>query len=416
MVDLDRDGDLDLVTGGIEGALTLFLGDPLSEDRFSLAAVPLRGTARELVVGDFDGDTLDDVAFVVDTGDRVDPVTQTPMAVVGLLQPRADGEWDVVERGPFVGVQSLAAAARNLLVARVVDEQGRPAGAFIASELVFHTVDAVPRRPVLGHFADAKMIAISASSTQPGLDSQGDRIAWLPLEAGGSASPYDATLGDVLDQGESAGYEALEAPIDLDGDGIDELLVLGTDANEGGHAWIAALRTEADGRYWRRVVDMPLPFAFVRRTTTPDSELTLPHPMGSSQLAIADLDGDGDEDALAIASGNEPLLVAMRNDGGMLGEAMPLALVPELLVAEQLQRWHDDDEGHTRWVLGGADGFAIATIDLEAGEAKLGELDKAQSVEAIGVADLDGDGLVDLAIGGEQQVHLRLAEEVRGLP
>lgn len=416
VVDLDRDGDLDIVAAGVQGdTLQLYLGDPALVESLTVQQIDLRGPARELVVGDFDADTATDVAFIETLDDQPHPITTIPMESISILHADADGVWDVERHGPFVALQSIAAASRHLVVARALDDASRPVGAFVSSESPMHIGDEVPRRPIVGRFIDPMGLELAALVSLPGAAS--DLLARLPLEVGGSASPYDASVGDAVPGGELAGYSYLEAPIDLDGDGIDELLVLGNVDDDTGWMWLARLSIEGDGAQWRIIAEHELDARFVRRAARAYGGLgePLPPPQGDSQLRIGDLDGDGDEDALAIDDAEEPRLVALRNDGGVLAAAVVRLeqVADEPLRPTQLQPWHVDADGQSRWLVGGPDGVGIATVDLAASEVRIARITK-EGTEALGVADVDGDGLLDLVLGTTDQLQIRTAEEARG--
>ncbi|MCB9752960.1 MAG: VCBS repeat-containing protein [Myxococcales bacterium] len=407
-IDFNGDGALDVV-GLHDDVLMVHLGGALGPLLFAAHEVGLNGAARELAVGDFNHDTVADVAFAELFEDELPSRADEVVRVVYGGSPSA---WALESFGPFIEIERVVVEQTSRIVARTHDEQLRPAGAFIEPGAVEHDFGVALRRPTLVRAGEP---AVAAVLVRPGDDAP--RLGLLGFQ-GGTLSPYDVTTGDALDGSDAAGFHTLTAAIDLDGDDQDELLVLGPREGAGG-VWVA--RLDPASRTWVVTSAFSVGPGFAARPIDAVS-LAADHPPPGggpgTTIAIGDLDGDGDPDVLATTDEPSPRVVALRNDDGALTAAGARVLTSPAAPALQLAHvapWHADALGRARWVFAGVDGVALGRVNLAASTLELTPLLDAE-VLAMTTADVNGDGLLDLALADAEEVSLHLAEESVGAP
>jgi hypothetical protein len=274
----------------------------------------------------------------------------------------------------------------------------------------------------------------------------GDVALWLaPTTQRGAVDASLATRSDAV-AGE-LGFELLVdgspdltppllAAVDLDGDGVDELVMLcNSDAlvlsapDPDLHGQLVVARSQLEGGSYRWQVEAP--------QSTP--ELYFENPVfgragGPSpwrdvltdyqgQVEVADLDGDGREDVLALAllpgDGAEdvpsPHLVAYLGDGhGLTTEGGGRV---QLANADGLRPTcftflHVDADANPDLVVVTKDGAYRSEIDL--GTANLRTVEKLEGVAGglrCGSGDYTGDGVDDLAVATSSSIAVH-----RGVP
>lgn len=174
---------------------------------------------------------------------------------------------------------------------------------------------------------------------------------------------------------------------DVDGDRV--LDVLTTNAND--HA-VSVLRGDGKGGM---VPVQGSPFATLAR-----------HPYDA--LAIADFDGDGDADVVApLLRDGRLALMRGRGDGALFGDAADLVVVsarPGYVLAADVDRDGDAD------VLGSHDDTGMLDVLINDGTGRFAAraIELPQPIWGLAAADLDGDGMLDLACGAQNGTGVQL--------
>lgn len=405
-VDINRDGALDVATAE-DDTLTIFLGGPVNPQDFEAHAIEFRGPVGEIVVGDLNRDTIEDIAFTEVDEDISDGAGQW---IVVLYGGNA-GSWTFERFGPFVGIEALVVERGVTMVVRVADAQERPAGAFIRPGFGEHDFGLVARTPVLVRTDPS--LAPGLGAVALGVSSGETREALVHFGfASGILSPHDVIAGDALELGPGGGVDALTLAIDGDGDGVDELLVFGRGVGGAGQVWLA--RLDRGAQRWGIDATFEHGPGFARQA---NDRFALPGPPGGgpgSDAAVGDVDGDGDVDVLVTTDAPQPAVVVLRNDGGSFssGGALTLAGPAEFQVA-RIEAWHADAAGVARWLVAGADGVGVAQIDLDAATITV-ERRFEEPTRVLAAVDVDGDGLRDLVYATDEEIVVRLAEEQIG--
>ncbi|HTL36413.1 MAG TPA: VCBS repeat-containing protein [Kofleriaceae bacterium] len=242
ITDVDRDGRRDVIVASTLGVEVL-RNRPTG---FSRVAIDTAGPASQLRTGDFDADGLGDIAFREHAErDRVRILFgaigafSSPVAAIGLPAIHR------VEVGRF-GVSGSAPDPEEDLVIVGWDGQ-RPGISFVTGSgdrrlrsvltLASGSTSDRPLDVVAGHFiSDGLDLAVLA------VDQQGDRRLWLFAASPELAYHSDeAAIVSALDALESLAVRRLVAA-DLDGDGRDELVVLGRSASGNTQLVIAYLQ------------------------------------------------------------------------------------------------------------------------------------------------------------------------------
>ena len=361
----------------------------------------LNGPIRELTVGDFNRDTVDDIA-VVELDEDANSEADEQVAVL-FGGPVTD--WRLAWYGPFVHVQSLAVSEGVQIVARTLDAQGRAAGAFIRPDHGEHDVGVALHTPVVARVETGPVVAsLGRVSGGP------PRLVNLGF-IGSSLSPHAIVAGDAIALDEPS--HAAAVAVDLDGDERHELALIG---NEGGQGRVWTARYDAATEQWRvmQVVAWP-EGSFAAPGVDPEFRESDPPPGGGpgSVVVASDVDADGDADVLVTTDAVLPQLIVFRNDGGTLAAGRSLFSVaqPGFEIAF-VSPWHDF-QGQPHWLVAGEDGVGLATIDLDAGEVSIEQRFEVEIV-ALAAADLTGDGLLDLVLATDEEVRVHAALESVG--
>jgi hypothetical protein len=408
VVDITDDGALDIV-GLHDDAVEVHLLD--SDDgaiAFKTQQLSLEGgQGDDAVAGDFNRDTIDDVGFLVRK-----PGTAADVDVAVLFGGALEN-WRIDRFGPFVGVQTLTVEADATLVARTVDSQFRPGGAFIRPGEARHDFGFLVRQPVLARTTNG---VVGASVVLRPNDGE-ERLAHFGFAAG-TLSPHDVIVPSSTNlPGMTAGLgvHARAVAVELDAtQDTDEIVVLGTTAG-GGTAWVLRL---SQASQW----ELNSTFAYGPGFAASPAARGEPAPPGGgpgSAVAVGDVDGDGDTDVVATTDELLPRVMVLRNDGGVLS-ADPIFLFSQNHVSFEfahVEPWHvDAKSGAMRWLVGGNDGIRLADIDLSAGHILVRDDIPTARPRALASADVDGDGLFDLIVGTRNDIRIHLAEEIIGAP
>lgn len=395
-IDLDDDGALDVAT--IAGDLLGVALTELTDDRVMLTRQErmLTGAADTLTFGDFDHDTVDDLAMIERDADGHG-------TAVGVIYGGSPSDWRHESFGPFFDAQALVVDHRDTLVVRALDGLGRASGAFVRRDEPTADFGFAVHQPVAVHANDATVVA--AITTHPG--EAEDRLVHFGF-AGGTLSPHDIVDGAVLTgMAAGEGASALIAAIELGGEGrTDELVVLGT-TTEGGTIWIAQL--EPSSGAWVVIDRLLAGPGFALR-----SHAAAEGP--GSSLLVGDIDRDAERlpDVLVTTDEVLPRALVLRSSGGQLSARPPIALFDAVhfdsFELAHVQPWHDADDGAPRWLVGGDDGVGIATVELDEERIVIDDVTSAHA-RALASADVDADGLLDLVIATTQDIRIHLAQE-----
>lgn len=392
VLDINADGTPDVATLH-DASLGVHLGDPLNRGRFKEHTHALLGPTRELVTGDFNRDTIEDVAFVEES-DQLGGAT----AQVAVFFGGGVDDWHIERFGPFVDIDTIAVDQQSIVVARTFDGQGRAAGAFVRPDAPTHDFGATPSASVVVHHATGVSVAgVAAIADEPG-----PRLVDFGF-ADGTLSPHDVVLGDGLPAVVDAAT-VLVAAVDLGGAGVDHLVVAGAMADEG-RVWTA--ERDADGR-WVVIDELAIGPGFARASSTPTGASS-----PGSTIAVGDVDGDGDPDLLLTTDAALPAVVALKNDGGALRLEGDGLLFSEALPGFEFANvvpWHADADGRPQWLVAGEDGIGVAAIDLGRGLILVDERLEI-SAAALAAAYIDDDGLLDLVAATDDQLRVYLAQE-----
>lgn len=402
-VDINGDGRLD-VAALAGDRLFIALAGSLGPTNFEVHAVALNGPAHELVSGDFDRDTVADLAFVERRSEYPTPAAD----LVKILYGGDVDDWRLEGLGSFIEVTRLAVGAGSTVVARTQDLEGHPAGAFLRPGAAQHRFGYVLRSPAIvrveGGAAVAALVGRPPESTV--------RLALLEF-IGGSLAPQDILEGDAVDLDAGDDFFAQTRAIDVDGDAVDELLILGV----GAHDNLRLARLDSAGM-WRIEQAWSIGPGFARAPA--EGEHGAPSPPGGgpgSAVTVADVDLDDDLDALATTDESPPRVVLLRNADDALTPTL-LTVAPEdsePFTIEAIVRWHADGVDAARFLVGGPDGSGLATLASDATELAVRRLHD-EPVVALAAADLGGDGLLDFIVASPMSVSVARARASTSAP
>jgi hypothetical protein len=356
LVDLDRDDDLDLVATSSGAASIVWRND--GHGQMTRAAQIAGDRARAVAVGDVDGDGWIDLVLGTDGADRVwlgrgecrfEPGPEfgaTSTGSLALGDVDGDGDLDLLD----VCTSSSSKGSHVLWI-----NQGR--GRFSVGQKLGGSVALGARLADLDRDGDLDAVIGDARASRVLMnDGHGRLLPGPPLDA---TLAWPPALGDV------------------DGDGVLDLVqVRAHDAT-----W---LRGRGDGRF--DALGGSLPGTGVRAAE------------------FADLDADGDLDlCLATESG---IYLA----GGSLGGTRTTlrfraeALAPGAAIGRDLVLADLDRDGWTDVVSADPEGLHMM-LSLHDGRfapprALLGQGEDLQGATAIDAADLNGDGWIDIVEGG----------------
>lgn len=369
-----------------------------------------KGPVGRIAVGDFDGDLIDDLTLTAAVAEGVDalsigfgPPAGAPAELtgVGQLDPVTQ---IVVGRTANDGVVD---GASDMAVLSRAPEAG------FGIALIAGTSTRALRAPFGYSLFDADTATVTVHLPERAviaeLDGDGHHDVVALTTALGKSDELRLFLAIARDQArlhadETLGTEPLAPdvdwrrtellPADLDGDGIDEIVLLGPTL-DGTRGRIGVARSVENESGRRELSLEPLAELDVALCFDPaDVE-----PCGA---VAADFDGDQAVDVVALGRrAGEPVLVAFWNESGHLADPVVLAAPPAgpprsmaLSVAGKLPRIV---------VLAGS---SVQTLRFSSREPVLEPLDGVASPEAtrIASADFDGDGVPDVALASASGV------------
>lgn len=506
VADFNQNGSAD-VSGVAEDRpeLTFLNGD--GRGAFSEYSVSLRGFVEEMFVGDFDGDFLPDLAlFDVrserSTGDEPpgtppggddEPTASAPSVWLSVAfsntagapnEPIDMGKLDGLESALVANIQGRRQdAIDDLLTTSPPNAEGVRAAAlwagwserFLLAPFTFALLNSAqqPVAVAIGQFDSDEQHDDLAVITVPASEAPGWPALWLAPCTGeaelDAATASNRSLPEVWVDG--PGGEPLPLPVlvdgampaavDLDPDGIDELVVFATTAvireedqpnggaadmlglpprgvievaragvnDQGLQAWtdLTASATDALFQY------MPDGPSHLDRMPAvlgmdPKGDIQFRYAMYDGQVAVVDVDRDELKDVVVLAAsldwdadatlmGAWTQVRVYRNLGsGMLDLANPIAVAaPDGLDPTAFAFLNIDDDAALEMAI--ATESAIWVGDLDLGNAAQGtaSLADAKSLQIAGgyrlaSGDFNGDGVTDLCVSDTGRVRLLLAK------
>ena len=414
IADVNRDGASDLVAAYDQvAALAVFLGG--GGLLYNQSTVVTDRPVHDLRAGDYDGNYLGDVAFVLpaslapDAGDQVQVLfgdsdqvlAPQRMAGFGIIE-------DILPADFVVSPTTLDRATDLVIVSRRPGTQERGGGLLLGdpsrqmiSPLILDGVTAIGA--ATGHFFDPEVVNTALLVGAPtGADQPLAEFAVFMLGHDGETFIVDTDPVELDPVGFALAC-AVPAVGDYDGDELDEVLLIDFDASS---PTCARDPNRPAAQANARLASLE-PGAAALEVTTAQG-LAVP-----GMISVADLDADGDADAVVPFIGRDGLgdgLLVLRGDASGLdlgGERTDLIdgvraaaivdLAPgappglALIAGDQLLLAEPD----------GAGGWLAPAV--------LAEVEEEGSVSGLAAFDVDGDGLQDLVAlrGGRIWTWLR---------
>jgi len=316
IADLNANGFPDIIAGSnLYPGLSLFNGTGTPSITFF--AVPTTRPVERLVVGDFDGDLVQDVAFTQsDPDDAADealiafgapfgpPAAPVAVARLGAIDQLAAYTEEKIGNLVLSSSEGSGAARQGVLTLLGGSGDRLPVASY---ELTTFAADssvngAIGARALGGAFlgtgsGDVLALAFGDPPTNPGVE------FWLLPELTSTAGSPVRLAGTLPPEvrplvGEVAGFSLAVAAADVDGDGRDEALIA-TPVLDDAHCGLHTLRIERD-----RVELL--------------GQLVLAEPCALIELSPVQADADGKVDVVwltARADGSERQLSIFWNDG-----------------------------------------------------------------------------------------------------
>ncbi len=436
--DFNRDGIVD-VAGASAGRTGVDIAMGTGDGFFNVQLADTDEPVAGIRAGDFDGDFASDVAIAEhDQDSDVSAVSVVFGVVDGAVEPAIEmialGRIISFEAGFDLGAAQTTGDRLSDLFVMFGEDLAPTQLAFLSgtSDRAMVNTFGLPRTgglglqqpsaAIIGNFLDSEagseLIAIADSTDDPTL--------WvLPAVDGDIASPEpddgQAIAGIVQDFAPAC---ARWLAVDIDGDGIDELL------GHGGQDGESARRREC-----RLVTDATLnPAVFVASLsgsagapTLDVSVIDVPSSVFAvTALVAADLDGDGARDVVASYSGGGNALLdgvlVYFGDGRSLSAAVDVPLpvrdgpqpgpaeLPSIAIVQA------DDDPQPELAITLRDGVYIASFDgrtpsVTEAPAAASTIFTGPGDTVTGAGDFDRDGVDDLVVGDTTDVRV-----FRGIP
>ncbi len=425
LFDMNLDGRADVVAASSTGLdIEYYAGTGF--DRLNLTRITTPAPVSHLSIGDYDGDQIPDLAVGLMGaqeglgGARRDVlaiaygrVQQAPEPLVSVASfDRIDqvvaahfDHTDAVEELGVIalsddGTQTvtvfLSHGGRRLLAPFGLS--GSPAGPVVEEEVI-----GSPLSLTAGDFdGDGNLDIGSFAIANSPCDVQSCRFRLWVTRSGGQARLLESVFSPLLEDDvlsfvshESLGVEVAAFPraVDVDGDGLDELILLVPSRSDPGQAvaWLAQLdRTQS-----------ALTMGSVEAVSKGPIQLS-----ADSHPVVSDFDADGHPDAIMIANGSSgrQLLVAWGDAG--IDLSTPEAIeIPEEPVAFSFL--HTGTGEMLDVAVVGRNGAYVAKRSPSSPRVwSVTVLDGVAGGTSIAVRDIDGDGLDDIAVADAAGVRL----------
>ena len=460
------------------GALNVEFWNGLGKGAFNPFLIPTEGFPARLLKGDFDGDLLPDLA-VLERSEPTDPANPTPslgddtvsvlfsQAFGPPLAPQVFAELGSVEQ-LVVGRLDFAAAdnVSDIGVLSTDDQGSRAIAIFQGSgsrllQSPYLLVDTTTEdaelamRATVGQFGTGgnDIAAVAFKALTPGLE---QHLWILPTEDEASISAANVALPIKLPD-EFDACTALTLPVDINGDGVNELVMLSrkltvqtTERNFGLGMVLAASGDPPQFAIAQPPEDVGYRFSapFAQRPTCDPTRGTLLNnskpgfdALGTGIVEAAELDGQPGLDLIALAPENESGLIGMvvysgTESGTIRFDAPTVLAVPgaQNLVGFTLIQ-ADRDAAHELALITN-EGLVMGELDLAAKvvsiSAPITPLDFTGSFKgpkenpflpglgaresrafALVANDIDGDGVEDLLLGFNGSLRILKGREFR---
>jgi len=450
--DFNANGLLDVMAASSKGTGITFLNGT-GTGLFNEFWLPTDGRPAHLTVGDFDGDLVHDLAFAetrvqTDDGrrpgdalsvvfgegfgapadpitigylDQIEQISAGSMAafhlddiddLVVVTRPGADPE-------ATVSIAALGGSSNRQLLSPFV--LAHPIGDNKQFEML-------PWLATVGEFdgddthADLAVLGLGDSMGANDIRDIESRLWLVPCSEEASIDPNRDRPSSPLGK-EFLGSQAAMAPIDLDGDGTDEVVMaltfLDEDAGEIYGVWqIGRVQTEGEARwfamqeagrapslYWQSLGGLSLEAVVADKVGQEDDVESLGTTVGT-HMAVGNVVGDEREEIVTLGFFIDPStgtvsssVQLLRQDGAggldVDGIVDVSQGVPGVVTAFALA--HLDDDGYQEIVF--VTEQQAYRADIEEGDVTWSELDGAGGGRSVAVADFTGDGVVDIAVG-----------------
>jgi hypothetical protein len=464
IADFNDNGFLDVVAGSAEVRGITFLNGTGS-GLFNEFWLPTRGYPGHFTVGDFDGDLLPDLAFAetnvpweggADPGDALSiafgqgfggPSAPVTMGYLGRIEQIAAGSMSVfylddiddliVVSRPDDNPESKVSIAalggmsdRQLLSTYTLNHDFNEEARLEASPWLVSIGEFDGQQ---GH-KDLAAIGIRFDQADPSIGAEESRLWLIPSTGEAALDSSRDRPSDPFPAG-FVGSQAAIAPIDLDGDGVDEVLVLGTEiefvtgedsAKLNGKAFLARRTASETGDYfdiqdlgvtehlyWQSIVGLSLEALL----SVEKGEANLIAALGKypgTHVLVGNVEGDARKEIVVLAyeldmetfSLRTHIQVIRQDGAGGLDMGGIATLSPGLDLSPKgiaLANLDGDEELELLFVTE----HEAYVADIRDGSLRnLRVLEGVSGGYAITAADLTGDGILDLAVSREGGVQV----------
>ncbi|MFO0755684.1 MAG: FG-GAP-like repeat-containing protein [Byssovorax sp.] len=401
IADFNANGLPDIVAGSTS-ALNLDVLNNAGAGLLNPFTLPTDAPVAHLAAGDFDGDLVNDLAFAQKFADH-----DTLSVGFGAAQGPPSTLLTVAHTGSFEQLRAARLphpagldAVSDLLAVSENEETAtdgvftfRGDGARAVRSTLPLDLNGVPHLPIAlaaGSFSGAgrEMAALGADTDSGELRLW--RIAWSRDLLGFDRPEPSAPLPASFHPSSGAGtitfrYGAFMQARDLDGDGADELIMVGSHGPPGSAALLVADYDGATSTFQPRP-EQPFP-----------ADLT-----DDSTLQIVDVDGDHLPDALVTTGSDEEpgeLVILWGNIAGALSADNPARITIEGGLSSATCIARPSAQGCDLFVIGPKQAArAVVTPGRSITVTPLPEIEGGIRIAG---ADVDDDGLIDLAIQNE---------------